>query len=100
MDNSRLGGRASALILVLGMFFNIQDIVKIKFHLWFIIKMLLVKTKLGLSKIHGIGLFADENIKKGTIIWKFTPDFDLKFTKAQIEKFPKQLQGYLKIICG
>ena len=32
--------------------------------------MLLVKTKLKLSKIHGIGLFADENIKKGQIVWK------------------------------
>lgn len=32
--------------------------------------MLLVKTKLGLSNIHGIGLFADEFIPKGTIIFK------------------------------
>ena len=43
--------------------------------------MLYVKTKIGQSKIHGMGLFADQFIKKGTIIWKFTPGFDLKFTK-------------------
>ena len=32
--------------------------------------MLLVKTKLGQSKIHGIGLFADELIPMGRIIFK------------------------------
>ena len=49
--------------------------------------MLYVKTKIRLSKVHGIGLFADENIPKGTVIWRFTPGFDLKFTDDQIKKF-------------
>mgnify|MGYP001584236778 FL=1 len=51
--------------------------------------MLLVRTKLGPSKIHGIGLFADEFIPKGTIIWEFVPGFDLKFTEAEIKNFPE-----------
>ena len=54
-----------------------------------------VKTKIAPSKIQGIGLFADEFIPKGTIIWKFTKGFDLKFTKEQIKKFPKQVKDYL-----
>ncbi len=58
--------------------------------------MLYVKTKIGPSKIHGTGLFADQFIKKGTIIWKFTPGFDLKFTKEQIKKFPRQVKEYLE----
>jgi len=58
--------------------------------------MLLVKTKVKPSKIEGLGLFADEFIPKGTIVWKFTPGFDLKFTKEQIDNFPKQVQEYLK----
>lgn len=33
--------------------------------------MLLVKTRLGISSIHGIGLFADELIPKGTVTWRF-----------------------------
>lgn len=33
--------------------------------------MLMVKTKVSDSKIHGIGLFADQDILKGQIIWKF-----------------------------
>lgn len=48
--------------------------------------MLLVKTKIGQSKIHGIGLFADQFIKKGTMIWKFQPGFDLKIDKDELSK--------------
>ena len=51
--------------------------------------MLLVKTKIRESPIHGIGLFADEPIKKGTTIWKFAPGFDLDFS----EKDLKNLSG-------
>ncbi len=39
--------------------------------------MLLIKTKLDLSKIHGIGLFAGEDIPKGTIIWRFNSLIDI-----------------------
>lgn len=56
--------------------------------------MLLVKTKIKESSIHGIGLFADEFIPKGTIVWKFTPGFDLTFTREQILAFPEILQIY------
>ncbi len=61
--------------------------------------MLLVKTTIGPSKIHGIGLFADEFIPKGTSIWKFTPGFDLKFTKEQIDSFSSPLKEYLDMYC-
>lgn len=58
--------------------------------------MLYVKTKIGPSAIEGIGLFADEFIPKGTIIWRFTPGFDLKFTAEEIQKFPDRVQMYMK----
>jgi len=48
----------------------------------------MVKTKIGSSKIHGVGVFADEFIPKGTVIWKFTPGFD-------ILSFPDLLQIYI-----
>ena len=57
--------------------------------------MLLVKTKLGQSKIHGIGLFADEFITKGTLVWKYVPGFDLKFTKEELEKFPPVAKDFV-----
>ncbi len=57
--------------------------------------MLLVKTKIAQSGIHGIGVFADEFIPKGTVIWKFTPGFDQKFTREQILNFPELVQVYM-----
>ncbi len=57
--------------------------------------MLLIKTKIKQSEIHGLGLFADQMVPKGTIIWKFTPAFDQKFTKEQILGFPDLLQVYI-----
>jgi SET domain-containing protein len=44
--------------------------------------MILVPCVVSPSSIDGVGLFADENIKKGTMIWKLTPDTtDLVVTK-------------------
>lgn len=57
--------------------------------------MLLVKTKIKESEVHGTGLYADEFIPKGTLVWKFKPDFDKKFTAKQISEFPDLLQIYL-----
>ena len=48
--------------------------------------MLLVKTKIGSSKISGIGLFADQFISKGTLIWKFQEGFDLLLSAQEMEK--------------
>jgi uncharacterized protein len=57
--------------------------------------MLLIKTKVLPSRIHGLGLFADEFIPKGTIVWKFLPGFDQRFTHEQISGFPSIVQKYL-----
>jgi uncharacterized protein len=38
--------------------------------------MMLVKTELGRSTIHGLGLFAAEFIPAGTPTWRFTPGLD------------------------
>ncbi len=46
--------------------------------------MLLVKTKIKDSKIHGIGLFANEFISKGEMVWKYMPNFDLLLSKEEI----------------
>lgn len=57
--------------------------------------MLLVKTKIGPSKIHGIGLFADEFILKGTKIWVFNPLIDLSFSKSDLKKLSSFSQEQL-----
>lgn len=48
--------------------------------------MILVQTKLGVSPIEGIGLFAAEFIPKGTAIWKFQPGFDLEIDETAIKQ--------------
>jgi SET domain-containing protein len=48
--------------------------------------VLLVKTRIRPSKIEGTGLFADEFIKKGTIVWQWEEDFDLRIHEKELEK--------------
>ncbi len=60
--------------------------------------MLLVKTKLDISKIAGIGLFADEFIKEGQVVWEYNSKFDLLYTKEEIDQLgdvaKEQLHNY------
>jgi hypothetical protein len=51
--------------------------------------MLLVKTRKGVSAIHGIGLFADEFILKGKEIWIFHPGFDQKWPLSALKGLPE-----------
>lgn len=48
--------------------------------------MLLVKTSLSISSIHGIGLFAAQLILKGTVVWRFHPVIDIKLTGEEIAR--------------
>lgn len=47
--------------------------------------MLMVKTRLGVSNIAGIGLFAEQDIPKGTETWRFMPLFDRLLTEHDID---------------
>ena len=58
--------------------------------------MLLVKTYLDKSPIHGIGVFAAERIKKGTKIWRFVEGFDRCYTPKQFARLPKPARDFLK----
>ena len=74
--------------------------------------MLLIKTKLDVSDIHGIGLFADEDIPAGAIIWKFNRLIDLRCAEADIQELSdssrEQISKYsyrekhtgLYVLCG
>jgi len=41
-----------------------------------------------MSPIHGIGLFADEPIAAGTVIWRFHPKWDVAFTEEELAALP------------
>lgn len=47
--------------------------------------MLLVRTYIAPSVIHGIGLFAADPIPKGAEIWRFKEDFDLSLSRAFVD---------------
>jgi len=57
--------------------------------------MLLVKTKLQQSPIHGLGLFSDEFISKETPIWKLQKGFDIILTQEQFLELPKLTQDFI-----
>lgn len=61
--------------------------------------MLLVKTKIGQSGIHGTGLYADQCIPKGTPIWRFTPRFDIKLTEKELRNLPPLAQECIEHYC-
>lgn len=58
--------------------------------------MMTVKTVLGPSKIHGIGLFADQFIPKGTIVWEFTPILDIELSEETLNCLPEKAIKYYK----
>jgi len=60
--------------------------------------MLQVKTKLDKSSIHGIGLFADQFIPKGTIIFKES-NLTVKFELDQYDSFDGPTKEYIKHYC-
>ena len=57
--------------------------------------MLLVKTYINKSDIHGIGCFADEFISKDTLIWQLS-DLELNITKERFKELPDTAQDYLR----
>ena len=57
--------------------------------------MLLVKTYLDQSRIHGLGVFAAETIPKGAKVWCFVEGFDRAWSPKQFAKLPKAAQEYV-----
>ncbi|MCI5130331.1 MAG: SET domain-containing protein-lysine N-methyltransferase [Candidatus Electrothrix sp. EH2] len=60
--------------------------------------MLLIKTYLDKSPIHGIGVFAGEFIPKGTLVWKFDPLIDIILTPEQVSNLPKTAGEFIESV--
>ena len=58
--------------------------------------MIQVKTHIGPSYIHGIGLFASENISKDTVIWKFTEGIDRWIDAELVQDLSKNEQDFIE----
>ena len=59
--------------------------------------MLLIKNKLAPSSIHGLGLFAEEYIPSGSVIWKTIDGFDGKVSIESVESLPLVCRKYFEI---
>jgi SET domain-containing protein len=58
--------------------------------------MLFVKTFLAQSLIDGFGLFADQHIPAGTLVWNFDPRVDLALDPTHIDKLSPAFREYFE----
>jgi len=57
--------------------------------------MLLVRTYVGASPIHGLGCFAAQPIVQGARVWELTPGFDVVMTEPQWQRLPAWQREHL-----
>ena len=58
--------------------------------------MMLVPTYVAASDVEGVGVFASDPIKKGTLIWRYEPEFDRLVPAAWLSSQPEMMQDFLK----
>jgi uncharacterized protein len=57
--------------------------------------MLLIEHFVGPSKIHGLGVFSRQQVRKGTLIWEFNPLIDLKISRGDLLGLPDHTQNWI-----
>lgn len=55
-----------------------------------------IRTYVDKSAIHGIGVFAGEDIPDGTLVWEFHPLIDRLITEAEIHTLPLPVQEMVR----
>ena len=58
--------------------------------------MMLVRTRVAPSAIHGLGLFAVDAIPKGTPVWRFEAGFDREFSPEEFAALPTEAQAHIR----
>lgn len=57
--------------------------------------MLRVKASVRSSRIHGLGLFADQPIRRGSVLWTFEPGLDLRFRPEDVMDMSPEARAFL-----
>ena len=57
--------------------------------------MLLISTYVAPSSIQGLGVFADEFIPAGNLIWDFNPKFDILVNEMELGTLPPHVQSFI-----
>jgi SET domain-containing protein len=60
------------------------------------IPLLVVRTYLEKSSIHGFGVFSRESVSKGARVWEFNEKLDIKFSPEEFEKLPSSVREELE----
>lgn len=58
--------------------------------------MMLIPTYVAPSDVEGVGVFASEPIKKGTLIWRYEPSFDRLVPAAWLDEQSATMQDFLR----
>lgn len=58
--------------------------------------MMMVRTELRASAIHGIGVFLAEPVRRGQLIWRFDSRIDRVFSDGELRDMPDILQEFLR----
>lgn len=58
--------------------------------------MMLVPTYVASSDVEGVGVFASEAICKGTLIWRYEPDFDRLVPASWLSEQTPMMQEFLR----
>ena len=57
--------------------------------------MLVIKTYVSQSPINGTGVFADEFVREGDVVWVFQSGFDTTYSDEQFKHLPTIAQEYV-----
>lgn len=57
--------------------------------------MMLVRTYIAASSIEGLGVYADEFIRAGSLIWQLNPKFSMTFSASEIETLPEHTKEFI-----
>lgn len=57
--------------------------------------MFVIRTRVGPSPIHGVGVFAAEPVAVGETVWRFAPGFDRVITDEEVAAAPAAFREYL-----
>lgn len=65
----------------------------------FTLNMMLIKTRVQPSGIHGMGLHTVEPVPRGTPVWRFEPGFDHDFSPDQFASLPPLARDHTRWFC-
>jgi SET domain-containing protein len=57
--------------------------------------MLLIRTRVAPSPIHGVGVYACETVQPGTTVWRFDPGFDRVIDESELTNAPAAFRKYV-----